>query len=282
MKKHLLVVGIVFLFVGMCFQPAFANESFISTDIVKEGDNSRDLKLGFILCSVRHIFWPERARRFTWNVNFECKDLDTGKIVENKTCLFGLHLFKYLTIGHDYEIKVTTSEGQETEKIEDLGLFHFESIDIVIFEYNNIDKVEDCDCQEIDSQTFVKVKLLMNKLKVVTSVLSKRFGNIPEIKEKCQELLDNINSNSQLYFPIICDFLQEIEYNISSIMDNINDYFEKLPDSFLKYFFWIPISLIVACFYFPVWMLEELLGCHPGPPHLSEMPNVIQQIVLGI
>lgn len=138
-KKILKVVGITFLFLGVGIQSAIADE--IPVSIVKESseeENSLDINLGFILCSVRHIFWPERARRFTLNVNFECKDLDTGKIVENKTCLFGFHLFKFLTVGHDYEIKVTTSEGQETERVEDLGIFHFESITIVIFEYNNI------------------------------------------------------------------------------------------------------------------------------------------------
>ena len=233
MKKHLLVVGIVFLFVGMCFQPAFANESFISTDIVKEGDNSRDLKLGFILCSVRHIFWPERARRFTWNVNFECKDLDTGKIVENKTCLFGLHLFKYLTIGHDYEIKVTTSEGQETEKIEDLGLFHFESIDIVIFEYNNIDKVEDCDCQEIDSKNLVRVKLLLSRLKVSANILLLRYGHMPEVKEKCQELLNGINSFNPLSGPpVICAIAIGIYLEISSIFTSMWEFQEYILEKY--------------------------------------------------
>ena len=129
-----LTVAVIILFIGLGVQQALADK--IPNSVVKESfedDNSPDINLGFILCSVRHIFWPERARRFTWNVNFECKDLDTDKIVENKTCLFGFHLFKFLTVGHDYEIKVTTSEGQETEKIDDLGIFRISDITIVIF-----------------------------------------------------------------------------------------------------------------------------------------------------
>ena len=41
--------------------------------------------------------------------------------------------------------------------------------------------VEDCDCQEVDSQNLFRVKLLMNNLKFFTNILIKRFGHIPEI-----------------------------------------------------------------------------------------------------
>jgi hypothetical protein len=37
MKKHLLVIGIIFLFVGMGFQPAFANDMSIGNEKRQSG-----------------------------------------------------------------------------------------------------------------------------------------------------------------------------------------------------------------------------------------------------
>jgi hypothetical protein len=68
---------------------------------------------------------------------------------------------------------------------------------------DNIEMIEDCECQEVDSQNLVRVKLLMNNLKFFTNILIKRFGHIPEVKEKCQEVVDLISSSSSFSNPII-------------------------------------------------------------------------------
>ena len=51
MKKHLLVVGIVFLFVGMVFQPAFATETIPKADNKTE---NVELDEYTIICSVNY------------------------------------------------------------------------------------------------------------------------------------------------------------------------------------------------------------------------------------
>jgi len=58
---------------------------------------------------------------------------------------------------------------------------------------NKVEKVEDCDCQEVSNSDFLMIKELLTELDEYTNTIIKRFGHIPEVKEKCQELLDAIN-----------------------------------------------------------------------------------------
>ena len=70
-----------------------------------------------------------------------------------------------------------------------------------------VSDVEDCGCQVVNSSDLVRVKLLMVRLKVVTNILLLRYGHIPEIQEKCQEILEIINPDNPLDVPLICDIL---------------------------------------------------------------------------
>jgi hypothetical protein len=80
---------------------------------------------------------------------------------------------------------------------------------------DNIEMVEDCDCQEIDRQNLVRLKFLLKNLKFVTNILINRFGHIPEIKEKCQEVVDFIRASSSFSNPvIICIMLYLIVDNL--------------------------------------------------------------------
>jgi hypothetical protein len=58
---------------------------------------------------------------------------------------------------------------------------------------DNIENEEDCDCQEVSNSDFLKIKELLNELKDFTISVMMRFGHMPEVKEKCEELLDGIN-----------------------------------------------------------------------------------------
>ena len=49
----------------------------------------------------------------------------------------------------------------------------------------------------------VRVKLLLARLEVYINIILLRFGHIPEVAEKCHEILDVINSNRLLNYPII-------------------------------------------------------------------------------
>ena len=89
--------------------------------------------------------------------------------------------------------------------------------------------VEDCGCEEVSNNEFYRVKLLLVKIKVVTNFILMKFGNIPEIKESCQEILTAINSIGILYNEGIC-MIVWILYNylglIAGVLIQLFDIFE--------------------------------------------------------
>ena len=75
---------------------------------------------------------------------------------------------------------------------------------------------EDCiECQVSDEYSLLRTKLLLFKIKVVTNIISSsRLGEIPEIKENCQDILDIIDSSISVDYPIICILLHSYRMSI--------------------------------------------------------------------
>ena len=122
---------------------------------------------------------------------------------------------------------------------------------------------EDCECQGINRFELFRAKLLLIRLEVFTNILLSKFGHIPEIAEKCQEISNrittlkvmNLEFKSYLhlsYETFICKLLEfifdcifSIYFTIKTIRDKFEDYpiifnfFEKLLNLFD-----IPFSII--------------------------------------
>lgn len=81
---------------------------------------------------------------------------------------------------------------------------------------DNTQKEEDCDCQEVDRLNLARVKFLLTRSEVITNILLSKFGHIPEVKEKCLELLDIIDLNRQSDYPIFCYVLAYIIFKLYS------------------------------------------------------------------
>ena len=123
MKKVVITIFIIGLMLVTLFPASLsANVSSNNVESRKEINGPENNDIGFILCFAKHFFWPKEIR-LAWNVTFQCKDLDTGHIIEEKTKWLGIHLFKYLPRGHDYEINITTSRGQKSRIVHDLRFF---------------------------------------------------------------------------------------------------------------------------------------------------------------
>ena len=110
------------------------------------------------------------------------------------------------------------------------------------------DSDENCiECQESDGISLLKAKILLFRAKVVTNViLSSKLGEIPEIKEDCQEISDVINSDKPLHVPLICYVL--------------------LPMIVVAVFMgtWgTPVDIIGEMIYAILYPLSIRLGCDP-------------------
>ena len=75
---------------------------------------------------------------------------------------------------------------------------------------------ENCvECQPASRVDLLRVRLLVIRIKAITNVILSRFGYIPEVEEKCEEVLDVIHNNKILKhpeYPIICSILKSILY----------------------------------------------------------------------
>lgn len=131
--KKVIVISVIALFIGIGFQPAFANE--IPVSVAKETitkDDSRDFGLGFILCIVLHVNFIGRTCWIPLFVEFEGTDYDTGELIEKKNCLLGVHLFSFLPRGNNYMINVSTLRVSDTAIVKNLGFIEKITIPILL------------------------------------------------------------------------------------------------------------------------------------------------------
>jgi len=100
---------------------------------------------------------------------------------------------------------------------------------------DNIEKVEDCDCQEAENLNPIRVKSLFTKLKIVTNIILSRFGYMPEVEEYCNDLFDNINSFKPLSGPpILC-----------ALLGDLMEFFHDIFDLFSQIGSWLSASIAV-------------------------------------
>ena len=127
------------------------------------------------------------------------------------------------------------------------------------------DDIEDCGCEENNRISPVRVNYLLKRLEFGTKILISRYGHIPEVNEKGEELLDIIHT---IYydFPIICkiivpifEILWELEQWTISVCEKLEDN-QILLDIFL-YLSTLTISLPYFIFYF----LALLFNCVEPP-----------------
>jgi hypothetical protein len=129
--KKLLIIGIIALFISIGFQPVFANDVSVNTDKTKGNSDSGDSGFSLIFCKVYHFDYILRIRYHAFLVKFELRDLDTGDLMQEKSRLFGIHLFTNLKMGNDYEITVTSPLGSKTIRTKNISFINFEDLVIV-------------------------------------------------------------------------------------------------------------------------------------------------------
>jgi len=78
------------------------------------------------------------------------------------------------------------------------------SVEIKQLIFDN-ESVEDCGCEIVNNNNdLFRVRLLLARIKVVTNFIMMKYSYTPEIKENCQKILTDINSNIISYNENIC------------------------------------------------------------------------------
>ena len=143
------------------------------------------------------------------------------------------------------------------------------------------DNEDDCnECSKVNKIQLIKIKSLLSRLEELNNELSVISKQNPLVEKKYQQLTNKflilkeiiIDNNLNQEFPLICAILGSL-YLTYTILDIITwflpiDYDFPLMEVI---FYQMELGIVFGCSWY-----------EPGPPHLSEMPNKIQQIVLGI
>ena len=127
-----------------------------------------------------------------------------------------------------------------------------------------LDSEKDCiECQVSEGYNPLRMNLLSIKTKVIANLILLKFGDIPEIKEKCQEILDEINIYYPLDYPIICDTLSVMMTQIENFGDYFMEIIRQLKEiSYLlaQLVFW-PVALIIDSIYTSIFITGIFFDC---------------------
>ena len=80
---------------------------------------------------------------------------------------------------------------------------------------------EDCGCKEVDNRHLGILEKQLDRLEVYSKLLLVLSRDIPEVKEKCEEILDIINRNRQSDHLISCAILELIYIPLEYIADSL-------------------------------------------------------------
>jgi len=80
---------------------------------------------------------------------------------------------------------------------------------------------KDCNCQDVSRDNLAKAEKLLARLEVYINLILSRYRHISEVAEKCQEILDIINSDGVR--DIFCYVLMRIGIRIEELGKKVQD-----------------------------------------------------------
>ena len=198
--KKTLVIGVILLFLGVGFQPALAKDvsigsSRVISNLIMENHPPNPPEIDGPVCVKPGL---------TFEYTFNAVDPDGDNVsyfVEwgDGTSDGWAYYFPSgidATFAHTWGKRTKNyirakAKDYPYEAESDWSYFVFRDKSSNLELNNN----EDCfECQPVNRVTLLKVRLLLIKLRTITNIIKSRFGHIPEIQEKCEEVFVNVAS----------------------------------------------------------------------------------------
>ena len=124
-------------------------------------------------------------------------------------------------------------------------------------------------CNVISSRNLVRFERLLARFEVYHNTILLKYRNIPEVQEKCQELLDIINSNRKLDNSIICAILESIFYKVKDLGLYVLNLSEDYEDNLIMKWIFISLAYQLIITAIKIGFTAQELGCEWAIPKLK-------------
>ena len=130
-------------------------------------------------------------------------------------------------------------------------------------------EVEECNCKPtISDLQVIRIERLLNRLESRINFILLKYGHIPEVKEKCEEILDIISSDILWDFPIICSILEHLFDTLWSLYEFLCSILGNHPNNFILHLIIYPIQSTVVYTLGSIMIILFLFGCWEWDPYL--------------
>ena len=147
---------------------------------------------------------------------------------------------------------------------------------------------EDClECQPVNRVDLLKVRILLKRIEAFVNIMSLKFNHIPEVKEKCQEVSDEIIALKErvndLNFDslsqdndIYCNILISIALLLFPIGLIIEGIWEKFPKNLILRSICYFIGNYINALFLIIILYSFALGCWDYP-YLSPKYHILNK-----
>ena len=130
-------------------------------------------------------------------------------------------------------------------------------------------EIEDCNCKPINDIQVVRIERLLDRLESRINFILLKYGDIPEVAEKNEEIYDKISTLKEINNELKLNSSLLDFPNICSILDNyfnlLWDIREKISDIYWFFIFFTFVSVLIEMIMTFIWTIGFVLGCWNWP-----------------
>ena len=129
------------------------------------------------------------------------------------------------------------------------------------------DIYEDCNCNPtISDLQVVRTEKLLTMLESRINFILLKLGHVPEVKEKCEEVLEVIHSNRVLDYPIICSILLYLGNTLRYIDEFLWSILDNHPNNVILYLIIYPLEVTIVTFIIIILGFWFIYDCYNWEP----------------
>ena len=127
-------------------------------------------------------------------------------------------------------------------------------------------EVKDSNCKPTISELqVVRIERLLDRLESRINFILLRYGHIPEVEEKCEEVLDVIHSSRILDYSIICSILGNLGNTFASLYESLISILDNHPNNLILHLIIRPFLITVGYLTLFFYLIGSMFDCWDFP-----------------